>query len=90
MNIIDTWGLDAMSAIYDGLTGCGPLEDDASISVAELRSILAECISDHPMFREDNTDGFGPEDLALLNEAALTLAPLVGSLDMACQIASNN
>ena len=90
MNILDTLGRDALGALYAELIGYNPFEDDASIRVADVRRILAEYLGDYPMFREDNTDGFDPEYLALLNEAALTLVPLVGSLHNACQIVNNN
>lgn len=90
MNILDTLERGALRAIYEGLIGYNPFEDDQSISVADARRILTEYLSDCPMFREDNTDGFDVEDLALLNEAALTLVPLVGSLHRACQIVNNN
>lgn len=90
MNVLDTLELDALGALYEGLIGYNPFEDDASISVADVRRILTEYLGECPMFREDNTDGFGAEDLALLNETALTLVPLVGSLHRACQIVNNN
>lgn len=90
MNILDTLGRDALGARYAELIGYNPFEDDASIRVADVRRILAEYLGDYPMFREDNTYGFGTDDLALLNDAALTLVPLVGSLHQACRIVNNN
>lgn len=90
MHILDTLERDALAAIYERLIGYNPFEDDTSIRVADVRRILTEYLGECPMFREDSTDGFGAEDLALLNEAALTLVPLVGSLHQACQIVNNN
>lgn len=90
MNMLDTLGRDALGALYAELIGYNPFEDDASISVDEVRGILAEYLGDNPMFREDNTVGFGAEDLALLNEAALALVPVVGSINRACRIVNNN
>lgn len=90
VNVLETLDRDVLVAVYEGLVGYSPFEGDASMSVDEVRGILPECISDYPMFREDNTDGLRADDLVMLNEAALTLAPLVGSLDRACQIVTNN
>ena len=72
MNVLETLGRDALGSLYAELIGYNPFEDDHSVSVAEVRRILTEYLGECLMFREDNTDGFGAEDLALLNEAALT------------------